>query len=290
VSIVPEEQVDAQLSEFENSLWVDWDRSPPAHLSHYTSLSGMRGIIEGKNFWASDIRFMNDTTEDSYAYKLVRHILANRRDIVSTELNYNLQRHGGIPGFGGAWFRYAVCFCGTADLLSQWRGYTANGDGVALAIKFAALVPYAGREFALIRVLYDPQRQTQMVTRFLDRALQLSQEFGPETHDEVNDFLGIVGYILIQLMLRFKHPQFAQEDEWRVLLIVWAEENCSLVHYRDRNDRQVPYIELPFRAEYLEDVLIGPGSYGMEEAIPRKILAACGMRNVPVKRSTIPLR
>jgi hypothetical protein len=66
------------------------------------------------------------------------------------------------------------------------------------------------------------------------------------------------------MMLRFKNPAWRQEDEWRVLLINCAQENQSLVRYRNRNGDQVPYIEWSLRAEYLDEVLIGPGPYGMD--------------------------
>ena len=97
-------------------------------------------------------------------------------------------------------------FAGRKDLLSQWRGYTPERGGVALAIPFAALRQYAGHEFALIRVLYDAHRQKEMVHMIVDRALALWDEFRAETQAEADEFLGMVGYRLIELMLRFKTP------------------------------------------------------------------------------------
>jgi hypothetical protein len=178
------EAAEGQLIEYQESLWTSWDDSPPDHLYHYTSLNGMRGIVGDRVFWASDIRYMNDTTEHGYAWTVVQKALADKRDILSTGLTDNFERHCGIPGLGTEWFQYAVCFCGAKDLLSQWRGYTPQGKGIALGILFAALRQYAGKEFALIRVLYDPNRQTKIVTSFVDRALNLWEETKPETEAE----------------------------------------------------------------------------------------------------------
>jgi hypothetical protein len=175
------------------------------------------------------------------------------------------------------------------DLLSQWRGYTSHAEGIALAIPFAALRKYAGREFALIRVLYDERHQRQIVHTFMDRAVELWQRFRPQTQPNADNFLGIVGRCLIELMLSFKNPAFSDEHEWRAPLIAWAQEQGTLLRHHNRNGDQVPHIELPFQAEYLDGVLIGPGPYGMDEAIPRQILTSCGMGHVPVSRSAISL-
>jgi hypothetical protein len=129
-----------------------------------------------------------------------------------------------------------------------------------------------------------------MVNNFMDWALALWNKTVRQTEAEANEFLGNVGYILIEMMLRFKNPGFAQEDEWRVLLITWAQENQNLVRHRNRSGGQVPYIDWAFRPEYMDEVLIGPGPYGMNEEMPHEILAGCGMAHVPITHSTIPLR
>lgn len=216
----------------------------------------MRGILETKTFWATDVRFMNDRTEGTYAYDAVRDALSSRNDILSAELRYIFDKHGSIPGAGTDWFRYAVCLCGTTDLLSQWVGYTRKEEGVALVIPSSALIPRAGRAFALIRVLYEPKHQIEKINSFLDHAVGVWSAFAPETKQEADAFLGIVGYVLIQLMLRFKNPKFEKENEWRVLLIALAREKTERVRYRCRNGQEIPYIDVPFHADYLSQVLI----------------------------------
>ena len=93
------QELDAQLGTYLEWLWAGWDDSPPKHVYHYTSVGGMRGILGGAAFWASDIRYMNDATEEGYAWNVVRDALANRRDILSSALGENFQQHGGMPGF-----------------------------------------------------------------------------------------------------------------------------------------------------------------------------------------------
>ena len=285
-----QQDFEANLNAHQESLWHDWDAALPDHLYHYTTLTGMQGILEAGVCWATDIRHMNDTTEGTYAVDLVQEVLAGRTDVLSRGLLENFRQHGGMPGNGTEWFQYAVCFCGARDLLSQWRGYTREGAGVALAIPAASLLPYAGHEFALLRVCYDRQHQIDAINSLLDCASALWDKLPPHTKAQADNLLGITGYIAIQLLLRLKHPQFEEEHEWRVLLISWAAEHAAILRHRLRSDHEVPYIDWPFRPAYLDEVLIGPGPFGMDEPVPRGILDATGFGHVPITCSGIPLR
>jgi hypothetical protein len=200
------------LKDHQESLCHNWDAIPPDRLYHYTTLSGMRGILETGVFWASDIRHMNDSTESTYAADFVKQVLAGRRDRLSEGLLENFRQHGGIPGGGTEWFPFAVCFCGTRDFLSQWRGYTREGEGVAVAVPFAALRPYAGHELALVRVCYEPRQQRDAINSLMDCATVMWNEAPPHTKPEADCLLGITGYILIQLLLGLKNPDFFEED------------------------------------------------------------------------------
>src|SRR5687767_5789612 len=39
------------------------NNSPPESLWHYTSLSGLLAILKDQNIWATDIRYLNDSSE-----------------------------------------------------------------------------------------------------------------------------------------------------------------------------------------------------------------------------------
>jgi hypothetical protein len=66
---------EASLSAYQEAIWHDWDAALPDHLHHYTSLTGMRGILKTRVCWATDIRHMNDITEATYAVDLVQGCL-----------------------------------------------------------------------------------------------------------------------------------------------------------------------------------------------------------------------
>lgn len=85
---------------------------------HYTSLPNLFDILENDCFWASNIRFSNDSTE----VKL---------------LNDDIHDD------------YVVCFCERKDQLSQWRGYCFEGG--------ASIGFYIGyyQQYSILQADYD---------------------------------------------------------------------------------------------------------------------------------------
>jgi hypothetical protein len=54
------------------------DKSPagdPAHLAHYTTADGLRGIIQNGNLWASGAYYLNDSSEIDYGCELFTKLL-----------------------------------------------------------------------------------------------------------------------------------------------------------------------------------------------------------------------
>ena len=52
--------------------------SPPV-LYHYTSAPALLGIIKSNKIWATNIRYMNDSSELSYTYDLANEIITRMR-------------------------------------------------------------------------------------------------------------------------------------------------------------------------------------------------------------------
>jgi hypothetical protein len=117
---------------------------PPPVLYHYTGVKGLVGIVKSNRLWASDVLFMNDSTEVRYGrdliiseakaaadrtaspvaqavFKTVDKILYKVDDLVETF--------------------FAACFCEDGDLLSQWRGYAGRRGGYALGFRSDELGP-----------------------------------------------------------------------------------------------------------------------------------------------------
>ena len=153
---------------------ADRQSPQPKELFHYTSISGLSGIIESQSLWSTSYRFLNDRTEifhlQSHLESLVVGALEsifrnNQHEWLKTliSLNKGVRHYSRLLGktIVGATYTimyegqlspskvrhsepFITSFCSHLSdgeyevqngLLSQWRGY-AKGDGVAIVFNF----------------------------------------------------------------------------------------------------------------------------------------------------------
>ncbi len=107
--------------------------APRETLYHYTSLSGLLGIIGSRELRASDIRYMNDSAElrhtlDLLNRQVTRRILSgvDHPEVLNAFLDWLSRRIVSGPMLFGGSFR------ANGNLLSQWRGYSVHGKGVSI--------------------------------------------------------------------------------------------------------------------------------------------------------------
>src|SRR2546423_10494745 len=68
-----------------HALQAAWDRlhqDSPRLLYHYTSADGLLGMLQGRQLWATNVRFMNDTSELAYGIRLVREVLQESSETI----------------------------------------------------------------------------------------------------------------------------------------------------------------------------------------------------------------
>jgi hypothetical protein len=139
-------------------------------LFHYTTVEGLKGIIESNSLWATSAYHLNDSSEIEYGCHLVTDILdewvkANQQpgtaptipllalDLVKDSFGQPFSRVGRHVGI------YVSCFCDNGNLLSQWRAYGQSGGysigmlASGLEITMSAPGLFATR---LVMVNYSP--------------------------------------------------------------------------------------------------------------------------------------
>jgi hypothetical protein len=165
-----EEPLRPELQEAIQALEQRWseyfyvsENDGPEVLYHYTSAAGLHGILSGKKLWASNVLFLNDVSEVMYGRQLVARVLEPRRDKIPI---YDAFTGDSLLGLGETWHIYTACFCENGDLLSQWRGYGAKGDGYSVGMRRSILNALAGepRQYVLFPVLYSVKRQEEIVS------------------------------------------------------------------------------------------------------------------------------
>lgn len=155
------DDVEASLDQLYTEVWNEYlEFNQPTEIFHYTSAEGLCGILTRKLFFASDLFCLQDPSEFQYGKSVLMGVLQTRSDAVSQSLWADLSEHPLFPHKGKNWSVYSVSFCGTKDLLGQWRGY-GGAAGYAVGVRLTAVLKHPQR-FTVLRMLYNPEKQQQV--------------------------------------------------------------------------------------------------------------------------------
>jgi hypothetical protein len=222
-------------------------------LYHYTDLMGLVGILNKHDLWLTHSRYSNDAEEIVHGANVARKVIntAVTAQKYDTQYLYDLsQRTSQQEGV------YISCFCEKDNLLSQWRGYGANGSGVSLqfAPKEFADVTGPDNVHGLLRfwkVFYNPLTQTDIIERAVEHYAPNNAN-NPLTAGQTPADLARKAADAIRFFIpTFKNADFQEEDEWR-LIFTPAPGIPVRPRFRVSGNMLVPYYSL-------RD-LISPGS------------------------------
>lgn len=236
---------------------------PPTNLSHYTTLTGLEGIVRTRSLWASNASFLNDRSELTHALD------ASKKAIKMLSSAKALQAWG--PAIETAFDElrkgrqaqsYVACFCSDDDNLSQWRGYGGAVQGVSLTFEQAALTRRLKKDTAhLQQVVYAKLSTAQKLRDALEAELrdiaELEEILGASDEEEQQaDILARIS----RLLPKFKHLGFKDEREWRY--VVQKDIPPNGMQFRVLQNKIVPYIEIGTNKTKLpiRSIRVGPGT------------------------------
>lgn len=302
----------------------------PSSLFHYTTASGLVGIIRSGELWSSNVRYLNDASELRHGrYLLTLEVERRLRPWTTTLHERNvvfpiesvflmeLQRqlnwdHMLTDRSDSAPSVYAACFCTDGDLLSQWRGY-AGATGYAIGVDSSALRAATGSNgWTLQEVIYEDALQRACIATLLDEYLaclgRLADELVPDpqpTKRDINnrykivcDTMPVFEMVALCAFSWLKHPTFAEEQEWRLLRLVEhgsvgaSNAECD-VGVRIGTNLLIPYVRAPLHAEgrcVITSVTHGPTPYPHLAKQSVRQLLRTVGVAVAVKGSNAPLR
>ena len=241
-------------------------RRRPRVLYHYTSGLGLLGIASSQSIWATNIRYLNDSTEYNLAIQLARTVvekdLASSRGKFDTALNTVLQERIVSQSTDV----YVTSFTENEDQLSQWRAYCPPGQGYAIGFSTKALVPrpVSAQDRFLVPCIYDPDQQTDLMRNVVTIVLDFADENRKSglPHDRVlREAFKLLGRLLPMVAPALKDPGFAEEEEWRLVHLPTAFEGVS-PEFRQGRSMLIPYHRIIFGGGSgelpIEHIVIGP--------------------------------
>jgi len=214
-------------------------------LYHYTTLSGLLGIIANSSIWASDVRYMNDASELTYAAEMIAAVVAETLESVEDEALCSAlpKRTGFANAFEHGSRPFVACFCEEHDLLSQWRGYRGDEPGFSLGMDVPGIARVGGLppNTHLRKVIYDENEQAAAVRAVTKEWLQVARLMIERGEDPSAVFpypaIWALQGALTEHHLCFKHPAFAEEREWRLIKLVDVREEMGLVAHQRSQDQ-----------------------------------------------------
>ena len=289
----------------------DLSKDQPPTIYHYTTSSGLLGILSTNRLFATHASYVNDTTEISYCVSLIDDALDECLGGDTTEAGVELVRRvrATVNVFEGYLGAFISCFCEDGDLLSQWRGYSGDQTGYALgfstrelSLRWHDLRPE--QRFDLVRVIYDESEQRSRISQIVGPMwkvfnVMLKSKGEIVAYAAMPSCCKFLEQELLYYLVSFKSPAFEEEKEWRLVYLRTLSDEADPLRFRPVGSLLVPYVELDPTPQAgvntgrvpLGDLVCGPTAH--PELVVRAadmLLRHQGIAFAQVRPSAIPLR
>ncbi len=245
---------------------------PKETLYHYTTFTGLMGIVHSQVLWASDIRYMNDSAELKHTADLIRMEISQRITAGHAKPNLLNQFLEWVTHrITNGHMLFAASFRSNGNLLSQWRGYSKLGKGVSLGFNPGYILKCAREQsFQIGKCIYNSADQRRLIKQVVDSVEVLAQAHhekkdSPEKNDPQSyyDVFEKIETDLLRIAAILKHPSFQEEEEWRIVSSALTDYVTSPVLFREGTSMLVPYVEFKLlhakdKPVALEHIFLGP--------------------------------
>lgn len=308
-----------------NVLWNDYDDemefpNQTPLLSHYTSIRNFESMMKSEEMWFANPLTMNDTEELLFGMRQGEVEFKNSKALFEAcgnqETFFKLQNlfnyHHNNFGRNHAFDTYILCFSEHEKddydgALSMWRGYGANGQGIAFVLDskkiesnenspiIVAAVKYASAKERLLRI----QNHLSQVASVLAKL------------DKSDEILNLIAFHWIEWLKVFslftKHRGFMEEKEWRCVYMRDRDKQSEFEPMFDYNTTEVsidPKLKLKLhklpghksKLEFnsiIDRIIIGPTSAsGITHKALARMLSMLGKDSLvdKIHSSSIPYR
>jgi hypothetical protein len=249
-----------------------YSHKPQQTLFHYTSLAGVLGIVREGALFATEIRYMSDASELSVAVSLLQRFARERLESTTLDPEILTQFTSWVEeSFVDGAQLFVTCFSEQGDLLSQWRGYCPNGEGICLGFRPADVEQAAEvQHFRLVRCIYNGEEQNRLSQQIVMKVEAYAHAVGPSQETLRLSRHGGSSYFpafnslsrqLLLLAAAFKSRAFSEEQEWRVVSFA-PEPDPAQINFRKGHSMLVPFIGFSLPKSGEGSLLIASGRVG----------------------------
>lgn len=272
----------------------------PEYLYHYTSVSGLDGILNSGTVWASAAQFLNDSKEYLLAIEVARRQMSGlqhkEQDLARARffeyLNEQWERMEGLE----------VCIFSLSregDLLSQWRAYCPPEGGYSIGFVGQELREIMAPQGGYVApCVYDMNTQEQLIAEALAPVLRMLPVSVPEDETAMKGIAEQYATLLFnQLVIvapLIKHYSFAEEKEWRLVWVPGRTEGIP-IQFRPGRGTFIPYVALSLTRNagpvQIGEIIVGPMAH--QYRAMRALGGALQQRSVKwraIRPSQVPYR
>lgn len=216
---------------------------------HYTNASGLLGMIEKRQLWATHYRFMNDSLEGSVLEHAVQKLI-NSSDLIEGDRALIREMYRTFDGIPMNLYsrtpngnRFLLCGANSGDELTLWRNYAREEISFAVGIDSESPLGVIPPKQGLLgnpdisawkAVDYQPE------SSILPDSHMSRIKAGLKLGDE-GDKIRRVSDLLRDIFCMVKSSAFKDERETRVVCVT---DNIHLWRFRSGNFGITPYVAL----------------------------------------------
>jgi len=256
-------------------------------LYHYTTGTGLEGIIDSKTIWLTDIEYLNDLSE-------FKHFIEITREEFEKELAaevFSDKQHENMNNVLDHCFNsykqtriYVASFSKDGDSLSQWRVYSGS-RGYNIGFEKEEIIEQLelknsgdDTRSVLLEVNYNKKETVKAANRFV-RSLIGSEKVG-----QLNDLdsIPLLYDEFCKLAATHKNEGFSDEQEWRFISVGRFHRpgiGTVPLKIRSSNGSFIPFIKLGIMNNQSNrlsacSVRVGPGhDHELQESALKRFFA-----------------
>lgn len=243
---------------------------PKDTLYHYTSYTGLKGIIKSQELWLTDYRDLNDTSEIKNSLEQIEELIKN---VTKSSYYKNIFWDEFFKLFKDVLnpdtYKIYICsFCKQKDYLPAWEKYGDNAAGFAIGYRKKFFEPKKNgnindKSYSQTNIYYRiADNELQMCINDLitltEKQLAILNEANNNTRIINNDqvLLNLFSYILV-LLPSLKKLKFQPEHEYRILY--YDLKNSSKI-----NVRKI-FRETKQKSSYCRSIRYFPKEFGIDD-------------------------
>ena len=226
---------------------------------HFTSFNALKSIIKdnGLHFWATRYDCMNDPLEYKWLYEPLKEKIAKDNPTLQGQVDFLYEI-----------FPYVISFSCASNHQYLWKKYGQDGQGVCLVMNRKIMQPTVQSFIKDGDYLADVKYATEQDK--IEKLSEATLEYRMKGYGTANNSEEFVDEIACCPFV--KCEEWSKEEEVRYvrirernMLVSYSEnggrfsypQDKKCVKYRDKNGKQVPYLDIVFPKLSLERIVIG---------------------------------